>query len=152
MSRKYSVVGNATCTQSATLPVITLISTANIRPKIYDVQLGSGASPVDQQGRFVLQRCTTAGTAGSSLTPSPLDPGDPVALATSGLAIFSVGPTLTSNVYLLQLAGAMRSSLRWVPKDGHEIVLPATASNGVALMPVQISSAWDLAVMIHYAE
>lgn len=152
MGRKYSVIGNATCTQSATLPLLTLISTANIRPKIYDIQLGSGASPVDQQGRFVLQRCTTTGTPGSAITPQALDPGDPVALATSGLAVFSVGPTLSANAFLLQLAGAMRSTLRWVPKDGHEIVLPAAASNGVALMPVQISAAWDLGMMIHYEE
>lgn len=152
MGRKYSVSGNATCTQSATLPLITLISTANIRPKISDIVLGSGASPVDQQGRFILQRCTTTGTPGSSITPQALDPGDPVAQATSGLAVFSVGPTLTANAILLMLAGAMRATLRWVAKDGHEIVLPATASNGVALVPVQVSAAWDLGMVFHYSE
>jgi len=150
--RKYSVIGNATCTQSATLPLITLISTANIRPRINDVVLGSGASPVDQNGRFALQRCTTAGTPGSSLTPQALNPDDPAALAGSGLAIFSAGPTLTANAFVLQLAGAMRSTIRWVPKDGHEIVLPATASYGVALMALQVSAAWDLSMMIHYTE
>lgn len=152
MARKYSVVGNGACTQSATLPLITLISGANVRPKLFDVLIGSGASPVDQQARFILQRCTAAGTPGSAITPQALDPADPPALASSGLAVFSVGPTLTANTFLLQLAGAMRASLRWVAKEGSEIVLPATASNGVALMPVQVSAAWDAAVCLHYAE
>lgn len=149
--RKYAINGNATCTQSATLPLLTVISTANVRPKIFDLLLGSAASPVDQQGRFQLQRCTTTGTPGSSITPQALD-GDPAALATSGLAVFSAGPTLTANAFLLTLVGAMRSSLRWVAKDGAEIVLPATASNGVALMATSISAAWSLDMCVHYSE
>ena len=150
--RDYSVNGNGTNTQSATLPLVTLISTANIRPRIYDLMFGSGASPADNAARYIVQRCTTAGTPGSSITPQALDPGDPVALATSGLAVFSVGPTLTANAILLQFAVNMRATFRWAPKEGKELVLPATASNGVAILPAQVSLAWDQAFSIQYTE
>lgn len=152
MARSYSINGSATNTQSSTLPLVTVISTANVRPRIYDITLGSGVSPVDQQARYLVQRCTTAGTAGSSITPQALDPGDPVAVGTSGVAVFSAGPTLTANAYMLTIAGSQRATRRWAPKDGKEIVLPATASNGVAFMPVQVSAAWDEGFSIQYEE
>jgi hypothetical protein len=40
VARNYSVNGNATNTQTSTLPLVTLISTANIRPRIYDMGPG----------------------------------------------------------------------------------------------------------------
>jgi len=65
------------------------------------MMFGSGAGPAANPARYLVQRCTSTGTPGSAITPQALDPGDPVALATSGLAAFSVGPTLTANAYLL---------------------------------------------------
>lgn len=152
MARNYSVNGNATNTQSSTLPLVTLISTANIRPRIYDMMFGSGAGPADNAARYLVQRCTSTGTPGSAVTPQALDPGDPVALATSSLAVFLVGPTVTANAYLLQIPMNMRATFRWAPKDGKEIVLPAAASNGIAILPVQVSSAWDQAFSIQFEE
>jgi hypothetical protein len=64
-----------------------------------------------------------------------------VALATPGLPSFSVGLTLTANAYLLEIRVNMRATFRWAPKDGKETVLPAVASNGIAILPVQVSSA-----------
>jgi hypothetical protein len=152
MARNYSVNGNAVNTQSSTLPLVTLISSANIRPRIYDMTFGSAATPADNAARYILQRSTSPGTPGSSITPQALDPGDPVALATSGLAAFSVGPTLTANALLLQFGINQRASWRWAPKDGKEIVLPAATGNGIAILPVQVTSAFDQAFSIQFEE
>lgn len=143
MARSYAVVGNATNTASSTLPLITLISTTAIRPKVFSFDLGSDATPADHAAKYAIQRCTTTGTPGSSLTPSPLDPADPAATTTSGLAVFSVGPTLTSNVFLWQNALNQRASYHWQAAPTKEIVLPATSSNGIALMSLIVDSAFN---------
>src|SRR5438105_3924086 len=141
MPRSYTFNSNATNTQSATLPLATIISTANIRPELYQFRLSSDASPNDQSFKFGLQRCTTAGTPGSSPTAVANDPGDPAPQTTCGLAIFSVGPTLTANTFPLQDAAYMRGPYRWDCKDGKEIKIPATANNGLALMSLVLNGA-----------
>lgn len=143
MGRRYSIAGNATNTQSATLPTITVISTTAVRPKIYDIICGSDATPADHAVKYAVQRCTSAGTQGSGITPQALDPGDPAAVTTSGLAVFSVGPTLTASAFLLQWPQNQRATFRWVAAPNSEIILPATAANGVAFMPLVVDSAFN---------
>jgi hypothetical protein len=120
--------------------------------RIYHMTFGSAATLADNTARYIVQRCSSPGTPGSSITPQALDPGDPLALATSGLAAFSVGPALAANALLLQFGVNQRATWRWAPKDGKEIVLPAVASNGIAILPVQVSSAWDQAFSIQFEE
>lgn len=152
MGRNYSVNGNATNTQSATLPVVTLIGTTSIRPALFEFTVGPGVTPADYTANLKLQRCTTTGTQGSGITPQPLDTADPAAGGTSGLAIFSVGPTLTANAFVLSLPINQRATYRWVALPGKEIRIPATANNGVALMPIYVSTAWDMAFNFIYEE
>jgi hypothetical protein len=152
VARNYAVSGNATNTASATLPLLTLISAASIQPKIHDLQISSDAAPADHAAKYLLQRCTTAGTPGSSLTPQALDPSHPSAATTSGLAVFGGGPTLTANAFLLAIAVNQRVMYRWACKDGKEITLPATASNGVALMCTVVDSAFNAIMVVHFEE
>lgn len=139
MARNYVLNSNATNTVSATLPLLTLISTANIRPALYEIAISSDATVADNSNGLALQRCTTAGTPGSSPVSVALDPGDPTGQATCGLAVFSVAPTLTANVFPWKSSVNLRNSYRWVAKDGKEIKLPATAANGFALMSLVLS-------------
>ena len=134
MARSYSLDTTGTVAASATLPFLTLIGTAAVRPKLFDIIVGSSATPADNACKFQIQRCTTAGTPGSSLTPTPEDPGDPACVSTSGLLTFSVGPTLTAGAMLLQWSQNQRATFRWVAAPGKELDIPATASNGLALM------------------
>lgn len=153
MARSYSINGSATTNASATLPLLTVISTAAVRTKIYDVVVGSDATPADNAAKFQFQRCTSAGTAGSSITPQAIDPGDPAAVTTSGLAVFSVGPTLTASAFLLQFAVNQRATFRWVAAPGKEMVCPATASNGIALMnPVVGGSNYNAVMSLEVEE
>jgi hypothetical protein len=139
LARNYQLNQSCTNTQSTTLPLATLISTANIRPKVYQFRMSSEAAPNDQSFKFGLQRCTSAGTPGSTPASFPNDMADPAGQATCGLAVFSGGPTLTANAFLLVDVPYLRGPYRWDCKDGREIVLPATANNGLALMSLVLN-------------
>src|SRR5690348_2272974 len=112
MSRSYSLCGSVTTPNSATLPIATILATAAVRPKIYDIILGASSAAADSTGRFLVQRCSTGGTPGTNPTPSPLDPADPASLTTAGLAVFSVGPTLGAS--MLGWGLNQRATFRWI--------------------------------------
>lgn len=142
MARSYSINGNATNTASATLPVATVISSASVQPIVVSIEMGSDATPADNACKYAIQRCTTTGTVGSSVTPQALNPGSPAPQTTAGLAIFSVGPTLTANAILHQWAMNQRQAYRWQAYDLTKgIMLPALATNGIAIMPLVIAGA-----------
>jgi hypothetical protein len=142
MARPYALCANGTNTASATLPLVTLISTASIRPKLVAIEMGSDAAPNDNAGKYVIQRCTATGTPGSSPTPQGLDPADPQPPGTTaGLSVFSVGPTLTANAFLHQWAQNQRQAYRWWPFDYTKaLVMPATSGNGLAIMPISATA------------
>lgn len=133
MGRKYSIVGADTNTDETT--ILELRSTTAIRPRVYDILVGSYATPADNAGRYVFQRTTTAGTA-TSVTPQALDSGDPAATATAGMA-HSGEPTYTSNAILLGVSMNQRATFRWVAAPGSELVLPA-AANGLGMLVKEV--------------
>lgn len=137
---------------SATLPFATVIGTAAVRTRVYGLLFGSPSTPANNACEMQFQRCTTAGTPGSSLTPQALDPGDPAAVTTSGLATFSAGPTLTASAFLQTFPLNQQASLIWQAPPGGELVVPATASNGLALMTQVLTSAFNGAGTIYFAE
>jgi len=149
MGRRYSIDGQSINT--AAKSILGLTSAATIRPKIYDLVVGSDATPADNAGEFVLQRYTAAGTA-TAVTPQKLDPGDPSSLAGAGEA-HSIEPTYTANAIMLQWAQNQRATFRWVASPGGEIVLPATAASGVGLQSISISgAAVNTNATIHFEE
>ena len=154
MARNYSVVGNATNTASSTLPLFMIVGAATIRPALYDILLGSDATPADNAAKYTFQRSTTAGTPGSSFTPIALDPADPAALASAGIAVYtSTAPALTANAFVLSVALNQRATFRWVAAPGSELKIPATASNGLACMPLVVAgSAVNTAFTVLYSE
>lgn len=154
--RNYAVNGNCVNGASATLPIGNLVGAATIRPGIYDISIGSDATPADQAAKYAIQRGTTAGTwagaGGAAITPQALDPADPAALATANQGIASVGPTLTANAFLLQFATNQRATYRWVAAPGSELKIPATASNGLNLMSLVATASVNTVFSILYAE
>lgn len=149
MGRRYSIDG-AQAVASPTDTCLGLTSTSAIRPAIYDVIFGSTATPADNALQWLLQRYTAAGTA-TSVTPQPLDSGDPAATATSG-EDHTAEPTYTSNAILLNVAANQRSTQRWVASPGGELILPATAANGIGVQPVHSSFTGEVVCTIHYEE
>jgi hypothetical protein len=118
-------------TASATLAVGSLTAAAaNMRrAKIYDFILGSEATPADNAFLWSIQRCTTAGTAGTNPTPLALDPGDSLASTIVAGQAHSVTPT--GSTELMAVALNQRATFRWVAAPGGELMIPATASNGI---------------------
>lgn len=126
---------NMTRTASATLSVGSLTAAASNprRYKLFDWVFGSAeAAPADGNSLWQIQRCTTAGTAGSNPTPQAIDPGDTVAATTVCGQAHSADPTLTANAILASIGLNQRATFRWVPAPGKELICPATASNGMA--------------------
>ena len=137
MARRYSAVGSDTNTAATTM--WTLTSAATIRPRIYEILIGSVATPADNAWEFILGRSTAAGTS-TAFTPVALDPADPASLAAAGFN-HSAEPTYTANAYLLRIAGNQRAAVRWIAAPGSEHVLPATAANGAGFLSNAVGGA-----------
>ncbi len=149
MARKYSIDGRDTNTSATT--ILGLTSAATIRPKLYDFTSGSAATPADNAGEYYIQRSTAAGTS-TAVTPQALDTGDPSSLASAGEA-HTVEPTYTANAILLAWTQNQRATFRWVASPGGEIVLPATAANGIGFVVAQIAgSAVQMSICAHFIE
>ena len=118
-------------TASATLAVgsITAAAANMRRAKVYDMFFGSEATPADNAFLWQVQRCTTAGTAGTNPTPIALDLGDSLAATLVVGQAHTVDPT--GATILMTVALNQRATFRWVAAPGGELMIPATASNGV---------------------
>lgn len=137
--RGYSVSGpSATGTASKT--AVTVLSTTAVRPRVYEFTIGVKTDPntTDQQLEWAIGRVTAAGTAGSSPTPNPVDPGDVASVATAGIT-HSAEPTYAAT-YLMDMVMNQRAVFRWVAVPGYELVAPATAANGIGIKNVAITA------------
>ena len=127
MGRRYT--GNGAAASGSNKTALNLISAATIRPALYDLVIGSVATPADAAVKWHVQRTTAVGSEGSGFTPIALDPGDPASLADYAVA-HSSEPTYTSNAVLLQISMNQRNTFGWVAAPGGELIAPATANNG----------------------
>lgn len=148
MARKYSIDGQAN--NDADDTILALTSAVTIRPRVNEVMLGSGATPTDQAAVYHLQRYTAVGTL-TGVTPRPLDPADPAALASAG-ENHTVEPTYTADLIMLSIALNQRGTFRWVAAPGYQIVLPDSANNGVGIRTFSTTVAVLITAMIHFEE
>lgn len=139
-------------TASATLSVgsVNAPGASQRRIKVYDLMFGSEATPADNAFLWQAQRCTTAGTS-TAVTPQPLDPADAAAVSTSG-ENHTVDPTLTAGAILLSIPLNQRASFRWVAAPGGELVIPATASNGIAFRTPTAGGLVAVTATVHFEE
>lgn len=153
MARSYALqFDNIAAQGSATVPQAQLVGAATIRPKIYDLTIGSPSTPADQAASWAIRRSTTASTGGTAVTPSPIDPADPASLAAAMIAPSMSAPTLTAGLFMLLWAQNQRATYRWVAAPGKEFVIPATASNGLVLMNTVLTGAFNVSGAIEYEE
>lgn len=123
-----------------------------VRPWIYDMWLGSSASPADNALLWYLQRDTAAGTAGAALVPPPIDPGDPAATSVIGVSQYSGEPTYTAAKILFHLALNQRASHRAQFDPDGPLMVPATANNGIGAYVVNGSFTGNTDLTVHFAE
>jgi hypothetical protein len=128
--RRYSVDGQTAA--GTNLTILEVIAATTTRGRIYDIVIGSDATPADVATEFNLIRGTVSGTGTSTPTGRALDPADPAALITAKVGTFT-GQTKTANTSMLNIALNQRATFRWVAVPDGEIVIPATADNWVGL-------------------
>jgi hypothetical protein len=150
MARKYAVEGQAAAGTNVT--ILTLVDATTTRGFLYDMLIGSDATPADIATEYNLLRFTAAGTAGSSPTGRALDPGNPAALITAGAGVFSAEPTYTANSAMLNIALNQRATFRWVASPGGEIVLPVTSANGIGLRSIASGATPNTNCTMHWEE
>lgn len=119
---------------AAAKTALTIVSAATIRPRLIAFTLSQiGTVATDAAFEIILKRFTAAGTT-TAVTPAAVDSGDPSAIFTAG-SNATAEPTYTANTVLADLAVNPRSTVRWVAVDQRdEVILPATAANGVGFL------------------
>lgn len=152
--RKFALWGVA-AVASPTKSLLQIVSAATIRPGIYDVFLSSDATPADNALLWKAQRFTVAGTAGTTITPTYLDPGDAVAAsqlaATTGYAC-SAEPTYTATFIVMWIALNQRATHRVILDPTAPILLPSVASNGVGVFVVHASFTGNADITVYTFE
>lgn len=129
---RWGIKANKGAASVQVVAAITAAAANMRRARIYDWTLGCGASPADNSFTHMAQRCSTAGT-GAALTPNALDAADTLASTIVCKDTVTVDPTLTANAFLLWKPLNQRATFRWVAAPYGELVIAATASNGIAL-------------------
>lgn len=151
--RGYAVVASAvTNAASTTLPQMGITGATTVRPAIYEFALGSSGSPANQAASFLFQRATTIGASTASFTPVALDPANPASTATSIAILYTTGPTLTANAYLYRFGLNQQATFRWIAATGSEMVIPATAANGIMCLTPAVSTAWAIEATVLFTE
>ena len=146
---RYGVEFNRTAGAGQTLGSIVSDSTTPRRGKIYDLVLGSEATPADNAFNYIVGRVTAAGTS-TAVTAQPLDPADSAALADCG-ENHTVEPTYTAGAVHLSISLNQRATFRWVAYPGGELVYPATAANGFGIK-TPTASAVSISGTAHFEE
>lgn len=118
------------------LTIILLTGSAAIRCKLYELILGSDATPADVATEFIVARTTAVGTGGTALDEVPLDPLTVAATAAAVGGTFSGEPTYTSTANLMNIALNQRATFRWVAAPDGELISIASANNGLGLRSV----------------
>lgn len=147
----YSTDGNQNA--AADVTILGLESASTIRPRIYYVTIGSAATPASNAYNMQLNRFTAAGT-NTTVTCQPLDPVDVASKATGG-ENHTGEPTKTAGSVLLSFGwnNTYMNPFIWTAPEGGELVAPATASNGIAMVFILVSGGTLLAeATFHHTE
>lgn len=148
MARRYAIEHQTAA--GTTLTILCLNGVTTTRAWIYDIIIGSDATPADVATEFNVQRGTISGT-GTGVTPRALDPGNPAAL-TAGEGGTFTGQTKTSSSAMLNIALNQRATFRWVAVPDGELVLPATSDNWVGVESVASGGTPNINCTMHFQE
>lgn len=145
---RYSVNGQSTNTASTT--VLAIDGTTTSRGAVYDLLLGSDATPADNAAQWNLKRFSVNGT-GTAVVPAALDVADGIARL-QGTENHTTEPTYTTTA-LMEWGQNQRATFRWVAAPGGELIIPATSDAGIGLVSQVIGgSAVNMNATIHFWE
>jgi hypothetical protein len=152
MARSYAINVSA-AVGSNSYPQLAIghtVASPTVRPKIFEFDFGSHATPADQASEVAITRYTTAApTGGTTPTIGVLDPGDPSAVA---VAYANATGGCTMSTILFMIAVNQRASFRWVAAPGKEFVIPATQYNGAGIQVVAQSASYNVDDTLYWEE
>lgn len=135
MAERFSsfAEGVASGTNKTVCNVANPAATPTRRLGIYQLIVGSVATPADQACKFGAGRTTALGTVGSTFTPVNLDPGGPAGEVATGVG-HSAEPTYTANKELLVFSVNQRATFQWNAWDVMaKLMGTATQNNGIGI-------------------
>lgn len=135
---KFAVDMQRTASTTLSVGSLTADATRPRRLRVYEISFGSEATPADAAILWTIQRCSAAGTS-TSVTPQNLDSASSTTEYDAG-ENHTVEPTYTAGAILLNIPLNQRATYRWIAAPGGELVLPATASNGLGIQTDTIST------------
>lgn len=147
---KFAVIGSGTVgTNKTVVSIAQPASSLKGRAKVFYAAWSSAAT-ADNSVDMILARLTTVGTS-TAVTPLPFDPADSAAILLGG-SNHSAEPTYTAGGTLLTIGGHQRAGNAWYAPPGGELIIPATASNGIGMKSNSASATFVAQGTIHYEE
>ena len=150
MARYSADMNKATSSTTVAVGAVYCPGSGMRRVKLYDITFGSETTAADNAILHVLNRSTTAPTA-TAFTALPLDPADAAAVTLVGENA-TVQGTNTAGAILLSVPLNQRATFRWVAAPGGELVIPATASNGVHFNTPTATNTPAITINCHFEE
>jgi hypothetical protein len=135
-----------------TLVLLNLTGAATVRPSIYQVVIGSDATPADLAGEFAVMRSTTAGAGGTALGENTRDPLTVAATSAATGGTYTAAPTITANSHQLMVGLNQRATFMHNCNPGDEIIAAATAANGLAVYSVAHGGTPNMNVTVSWYE
>ena len=132
MPEPYSATSSVTVGTNLTAQnLYQTLATPTTRGKVGEIDLSCPATPADQTCEFIAGRTTTAGTGGTAVTPPQVDPGGQAGQFGVNAGAFGTEPVYTAGKTLVRLSAHQRNTVRWIPRDGYELMLAATQGTGL---------------------
>ena len=129
---------------------LALIASTLTRARIQHILCGAYGTPVGDNILEVLVRRFTAVGTSTAVIPQANDPGAPAAQLTAG-ENFTVEPTYAATEKF-DLPVHHRNTFQWYAPPRGEIIIPATANNGVGVTPIHGSYTGIAQAIITYEE
>lgn len=149
MGDSYSAEGGiAAVTATPGDTALAVVASTLTRGRIHYFKVAAGGTPADNVLQWLVRRVTASGT-GTAVTPAALDGGAPTAQLTAKDEISSE-PTV--GAILFNLYVHQRALYQWTSAPGKEIVVPATADNGVGFTPIHASYTGLGQAVAHWVE
>jgi hypothetical protein len=146
----YTATARAAVANPRTIGRIGHDATAVQRGCLNRMTISVSGTPADNAIIWTLQRCTTTGTM-TGVTPATRDTADGAAdLIASENA--TAEPTYTASTEMFDNAINQRATLIVVYDDRNEIIIPATANNGLGLKATHASFTGNSEVTFTWTE
>lgn len=148
---KYAATGRRASGTNLTVLTVGNPGSGPKRARLFELQLSSRDTPVDQALNFAVLRATALGTS-TAVTPEKFDPADAAAVMLAGEA-HSAEPTYTAGSELIDQAFNLKAIFRFVTAPEWGFVIPATASNGLGVRSLAVSSGTpNIECTVHFEE